>query len=295
MAVDPFLRRQIMGLSEAALQAAGVIDVLPTPLDQVAKVAGIAEVVNIGDLPAELFAARPKGWRRILGAYLYRAETAFVDLSQPLGRQRFIFAHETGHKIVPWHAQAFHLDNETCIFRDANEELEEEASFAASLLMFQGARFHARALDYETGLQAPISLAGQYGASFHASIRFYVEHHPEPVALIVAGYLPRSDRTVPIWLSVESRAFSERFGPFRSLMPDRGVPLAAGAAHPIGTLALAAYSGSDVATEKMKLTDLAGDAVTCNIETFFNQHCLFIMASTRSLLRRGRRITVHAS
>ena len=295
MAVDPFLRRQIMGLSESVLQAADVVDVLPTPLDRVAKVAGIAEVVNIGDLPNELVTARPKGWRRILGAYLYRAETAFVDLSQPLGRQRFIFAHETGHKIVPWHAKSFHLDNETYIFRDANEELEEEANFAASLLMFQGARFHARALDYETGLQAPISLADQYGASFHASIRFYVEHHPEPVALIVAGRLPRSDQTVPIWLSVESRTFSERFGTFRSLMPDRGVPLAPGPAHPIGTLALAAYNGSDVATEKIKLTDLAGDAVTCNIETFFNQHCLFIMASTRSVLRRGRRITVHAS
>lgn len=295
MAVDPFLRRQIMGISESVLQAADVVDVLPTPLERVAKVAGIAEVVNIGDLPDELVTARPKGWRRILGAYLYRAETAFVDLSQPIGRQRFILAHETGHKIVPWHAKSFHLDNETCIFRDANEELEEEASFAASLLMFQGARFHARALDYETGMQAPISLADQYGASFHASIRFYVEHHPEPVALIVAGRYPRSDRTVPIWLSVESRAFSERFGTFRSLMPDRGVPLTPDAAHPIGTLALAAYNSSDVANEKMKLTDLTGDAATCTIETFFNQRCLFIMASTRGVLRRGRRITIHAS
>jgi hypothetical protein len=295
MAVDPLLRKQIMGLSEAALQAADVVDVLPTPLERVAEIAGIAEVVNIGDLPAELVTARPKGWRRILGAYLYRAETAFVDLSQPLGRQRFIFAHETGHKIVPWHAQAFHLDDETCIFRDANEELEEEASFAASLLMFQGPRFHARALDYETGMQAPISLADLYGASIHASIRFYVEHHPEPVALLVAGRYPRSDGTVPIWLSVESKAFSERFGTFRSLMPDCGVPLAPDSVHPIGTLALAAYNRSDVANEKMKLTDTAGNTVSCNIETFFNQHCLFIMASTRSILRRGRRITVHAS
>jgi hypothetical protein len=295
MAINPFLRRQIMGLSEAVLQAADVVDVLPTPLERVAKSAGIAEVVNIGDLPDELVTARPKSWRRILGAYLYRAETAFVDLSQPMGRQRFIFAHETGHKIVPWHAKSFHLDNETCIFRDANEELEDEASFAASLLMFQGARFHTRALDYETGIQAPISLADQYGASMHASIRFYVEHHPEPVALLVAGRHPRSDQTVPIWLSVESRAFVERFGTFRSLMPDRGVPLAPGAAHPIGTLALAAYNGSDLASEKMRLTDLAGDAATCNIETFFNQHCLFIMASTRSFFRRGRRITIHAS
>jgi len=182
MAIDSFLRRQIVGLSEAALHAADVIGILPTPLDQVARVAGVAEVINIGDLPDELVAARPKGLRRILGAYLYRAETAFVDLSQPLGRQRFIFGHETGHKIIPWHAQAFHLDDENRIFLDANEELEEEANLAASLLMFQGGRFHARALDYKTSLHAPISLAEQYGASLHASIRFYVEHHPEPVA-----------------------------------------------------------------------------------------------------------------
>jgi IrrE N-terminal-like domain len=295
MAIDPFLRRQIMGLSEAALRAADVVDVLPTPLDQVARVAGIAEVVNIGNLPDELVAARPKGLRQILGAYLYRAETAFVDLSQPLGRQRFIIGHETGHKIIPWHAQAFHLDDEKRIFLDANEELEEEANLAASLLLFQGGRFHARALDYETSLQAPVSLAGQYGASFHASIRFYAEHHPEPVALIVAGRLPRSDRTVPILLSVESTAFAERFGSFRSLMPVRGVPLGPDAAQPIGALALAAYNSSEVASERMKLTDLAGNAVTCNIETFDNQHCLFIMASTRTLLRRGRRIIVHAS
>lgn len=295
MAIDPLLRRQIMGLSEAALQAADVIDVLPTPLDQVARVAGIAEVVNIGDLPGELVAARPRSFRRILGAYLYRAETAFVDLSQPLGRQRFIFGHETGHKIIPWHAQAFHLDDERRIFLDANEELEEEANLAASLLMFQGARFHARALDYQTSLQAPIGLAGPYGASFHASIRFYTEHHPEPVALIVAGRRPRYDRTVPILLSIESTAFAERFGPFRSHIPARGVPLGPDAAQPIGALALAAYNASDVASEKMKLTDLAGSPVTCNVETFDNQHCLFIMASTRSLIRRGRRITVHAS
>lgn len=160
---------------------------------------------------------------------------------------------------------------------------------------FNPARFHAQALDYETGMQTPISLADQYGASLHASIRFYVEHHPEPVALIVAGRYPRPDRTVPIWLSAESRAFSERFGTFRALMPDCGVPLTPDTAHPIGTLALAAYNGSDVANEKMKLTDLTGDAVTYTIETFFNQRCLFIMASTRSVLRHGRRISIHAS
>jgi hypothetical protein len=119
--------------------------------------------------------------------------------------------------------------------------------------------------------------------------------HPEPVALIIAGRLPRSDRTVPIWLTVGSKAFAERFGSFRSLMPVRSVSLGPDAAQPIGALAKAAYDGSAAASERMKLTDLAGGSVTRNIETFLNQHCLFIMASARSLLRRGLRITVYAS
>ena len=54
-------------------------------------------------------------------------------------------------------------------------------------------------------------------------------------------------------------------------MPARGVPLGPDAAQPIGALTLAAYNSSEVASERMKLTDLAGNAVTCNIETFDNQ------------------------
>jgi hypothetical protein len=292
MSIDPFLGKQIIAIAEATLQAADAVDVLPTPLERVAEVAGVAEVVNIGDLPDELVVAKPKGWRRILGAYLYRANTAFVDLSQPVGRRRFILAHETGHKIVPWHTDSYHLDNETRLFKDAEEELEEEANFAGKLLMFQGSRFHSRALDFETGMATPIALAETYGASLHASIRFYAEHHPEPVGLIIAGRYARSDGTVPIWVSVQSTTFAQKFGPFRSFFPDRGVPVTPVPAHPIGTLAHAAYFAPDVVTEQLRLNDLAGNATRCNVDTFFNQRCLFIMASPRTVIRRGRRLVV---
>jgi hypothetical protein len=39
---------------------------------------------------------RRTGRRPVSSAYLYRSDTAFVDLSQPTGRKRFIHTHEEG-------------------------------------------------------------------------------------------------------------------------------------------------------------------------------------------------------
>lgn len=122
LAIDPFTRRQIAARTESAILTAGVAGTFPTPLEAVAEAVGVAELVNIGDLPEELRVAKPSFLRRILGAYLYRTETAFIDLSQPKGRKRFILAHETGHKIIPWHEPSYHLDDEPRLFRATEEK-----------------------------------------------------------------------------------------------------------------------------------------------------------------------------
>jgi hypothetical protein len=294
MAVDPFLRRQIIALSEAALETADVVDVLPTPLDRVAEVIGVAEMIDIADLPDELQIAKPPGWRRILGAYAYKSDTAFVDLSQPVGRRRFILAHETGHKLIPWHGSSYHLDDEGRLFRDSEEELEEEANLAAKLLIFQGGRFHTRALDYENSIRTPILLSGEFGASYHASIRFYVEQHPEPMGLVVAGRYQRSDGTVPIFVSVESPSFRARFGPIASFFAPRGVSLAADDTNPFARLGRAAFGAVEPPSEVVQLRDRTDSSVRCLLETFYNQHSLFLMVTTRGMLRRGRKIAIQA-
>lgn len=284
-----FARRQIAARVEAAILASGVAGTFPTPLDAVATAAGIIEVVNIADLPDELHVAKPKFLRRILGAYLYRADTAFVDLSQPLGQKRFIQAHETGHKLIEWHKDSYHLDDEHRLFRDTEEKLELEANFAAALLIFQGRRFHQQALDYEDSIKTPILLADQFGASFHATIRFYVEHHPEPMALAIAGRFPRSDGTVPVFTSLESRSFKERFGPLSAHLP--AVRVRAGQEDDaLMALARTAIRGSGPVGDVLTFADLAGSPVPCDVEVFFNQRNLFVAATPRQRLRRGRRI-----
>lgn len=295
MTLDQFSRRQIIFLSESALQQAGVVDVLPTPLDVVAGGAGVSEIISIGELPEDLAIRKPPGWKRILGAYLYRSDTAFVDLSQPVGRRRFTLAHETGHKLIPWHADSFHLDNDARIFEDTEEELEEEATLAGTLLIFQGGRFHTRALDYETGLQVPITLADTYGASITATARFYVEHHPDPVGLVIAGRFERADGTVPIWATVASKSFRERFGGLDRYFPQGSLPVAASFDHAVPRLVRQALATSAVQEIDLAVTDINNDRSMCLAQSFFNRRCVFFMISPKSRLRRGRRLGINAS
>lgn len=295
MEINALARRQIAALADRLLRDAGVAGVIPTPLDQLSKFAGLKEVIDIGELPEELAAAKPKAWRRILGALLYRADTAFVDFSQVTGRARFTQAHEITHRALPWHARAYHLDDEARLFRDTECLLELEANFGAAQLLFQGNRFHNRALDYQTSIRTPIALAEDFDASIHATIRYYVEHHPEPLAALVTGRYRRFDGTVPTWSSVESPSFRSRFGRLADFLPggeislgENNSPLA------FGKLAREAMTAVDPPAETVQLTDLAGKTSAFTAEAFFNQRCLFVMVSARHLVRLGRRLQLAA-
>lgn len=279
-------RRQILALSESALSRAGVIGVLPTPLDQVAAVADIAEIVDIGNLPPALEAQKPSGLHKILGALLYKERTVFVDLSQNDGRARLTEAHEIGHKLIPWHEAAFRLDDLETITGRTHDHLEEEAFLAGGHLIFQGARFHDKALDYEVSIKTPLLLADEYGASYHATIRYYVMHHPDALALLVAGRYAASG-SVPLWKSVESPLFLERYGRLVTRR-DQRIPVGAESPHPLGTIAFLALAQSEIADTRFRLADRNGRQREFVAESFFNQHNLLIMVSEARATRFGR-------
>ena len=50
------------------------------------------------------------------------------------------------------------------------------------------------ALDYRHALAIPIGLADDIGASIHATIREYVERHPNPTGLVITGRMVRPER-----------------------------------------------------------------------------------------------------
>lgn len=268
--------------------------VVPTPLEAVAKVAGIAEVLDISKLPLGVAARKPPAIKRILGAVLYRERVVLVDLSQPEPRARLTEAHEIGHKIIPWHQAAFQLDDEERLFGQTHDVLEREAYLAGGHLIFQGSHFWKRALDYRVSISTPVALAAEYRASMHAAIRYYVLGHPDPVSVLVAGRYVNSKASVPVFESVDSPSFLERFGALAPRMNGE-LMIGNGTGRPLGDIAKKALSGGEVAEKELLVRDITGGQCTFAAEAFFNQHNLFVMLTERKAARLGRRIRAAAS
>jgi hypothetical protein len=288
--VNDLARRQILAVAEQTLKRADVLGIVPTPLAAVGEAVGVEAVIDISQLPTKMVPRRSRV-RKWLGAYLFREETAFVDLSQPVGRARFIEAHELGHRIVPWHEGAF-VDDEQSLFRATEEMLELEANLAAAHLIFQGRPFFERTLDYPLSLRTPLLLADEFNASLHATIRYYVEHHVEPLAVLVCGKYPRQDGSVPIFLGVESPRFKERFGPIVDRFPSRSLPL--DDTRPLGPLLVEARLAVEPPQLEVVLRDLNGARRRFLAESFFNTRCFFVTFAPATRLKSGRRIKVMA-
>lgn len=278
---------------DALLARSGVSGTVPTPLDVVGRSAGIKSVLAVGDLPESGLAKKPPLLRRLVGALMYREELAFVDRSTSLGRGRFIEAHEIVHGALGWHRDSHEIvfDDDGCIDRATEEELEAEANFGAARLLFQGTRFNEVALDYQVSLRVPLLLAGRWETSLHAAIWQYVEYHPDRVALIVTGTRLRANRTVPIWNTVESPAFRQRFGRFGDWFPKPELRMEAATEVPsFGQLANRAMLGEELPTDEVPLL-VDGAPFPFIAEAFFNQRTVFVMVRPRGpKVALGRRI-----
>jgi transcriptional regulator with XRE-family HTH domain len=287
-------RQRVAAVAERALEWAGVVDMVPTPLDELATAAGITEVKEAAELPEDVVAQKPRVWKRVLGAIVFPAKTIYIDRENQIEpRANFTQAHETAHMLLPWHAAAFRIDDEKQLFYGTRDGLELEANYAAAHVIFQGHRYHERALQNEVSIATPIDLAGQYGASLHASIRFYVERHPDPVAVLVAGRYTQFDGTLPIWTSFESDSFLQRFGRFVDQLPGAGLPVVEPDL-PLGQIAATVREAAGVVSDTITLVDSHGDARRFVAEGFFNRYSVFIMVSPYRRVKVGRRVRVLA-
>jgi Zn-dependent peptidase ImmA (M78 family) len=287
-------RRQILAAAERAIREAGVAGIHPTPLQEIEETIGVKDVIDMSELPDELRKRKPKRWKRILGAYLYDEEVIFVDRDQARSRIRFAEAHEIGHKIVPWHRGSFQLDNNDRIFGDTEELLENEAKLAGAHLIFGGSAFIDRALEFETGIDTPIALSGDYDASMHVTIRHYVEQHPEPIAVLITGRYENIPG-LPIYTSIASASWRERYGDLAPKCGGSHLAVVGGEGSPFGDIIDEARSSTQTVAKAVKIRDRNGDQCKCIAEAFFNQYNVFVMCSERRLVRHGRRLRVRAS
>ena len=213
--VGAYARRRIEAIVDHALREAGVLGVLPTPLEAIRRPARVHALESISALPAapgdpDLLPAAPA--RRLLGALWFERRVIYVDERQSPPRRRFTEAHELVHALCPWHEAVLRLDTANELFKPVVDAVEAEANAGAGMLIFQGSAFARRAAQGPCSIETAFALAREHGASRHATLHHYVQTHPGSAALLAVGRFPRRDGSLPVWSSVESPAFRRRHG-----------------------------------------------------------------------------------
>jgi hypothetical protein len=263
-----FTNRRLERIAEDALKAAGVLGVLPTPLDALRPVAGIRAVEPMPALPERI---RTPG-RRLLGAMWFEERTIFLEQGQSEARRRFTEAHELMHALCPWHEAVLREDTSDELFRSAVDALEAEANAGAGMLLFQGRSFAARVAAERPSISAPLSLAREYGASAHAALHHYVATHAAALAMLVVGRFPRRDGSLPVWRSVESRRYRRRFDRAAAAIPRGLVP-----GSPLRDLVEAARRASEPAVARLSWTDPHGAVRRVRAHAHYNRHAFLVL------------------
>ena len=266
----PFTRERLEAVAEAALARAGVLGVLPTPLEALHPVAGIAARLDMAELPPGLAAPG----RALLGALWFEQRALFVDGGQSAARRRFTEAHELMHALCPWHHAVLREDTEDELFRATRSAVEAEANVGAGLLIFQGGRFRARAAGEPCTLETAQALAAEHGASVQATLHHHVEHHPRAVAMLVTGRFPRRDGSLPVWRGTQSAAFRAAHGPIRDHVRD-AVP----AGTPLRELIEAARVGSAAATSALSLRRAGRRGRRFAVRAHYNRHTFLVLVA----------------
>lgn len=282
---------QVRQYARGALSAAGALDVAPVPIDDIISAVGLHKenLFTMGeqDLPPRILALARKFSGRVLGAMAIREKVLYVDESLATPRRRFTQAHEVGHQALPWHEDAYFVDNDTTLRDDTRDLLEQEANLFAAEVMFGLDRFTEETDSYAPSLAAALSVGTKYGASAHAALRRYAETSSHPVALVTFGkHLISSGAALKVFPGqcASSQSFTSRYGDITSVIGHRPVPTAA---HP--ALATLASQRSQVNQDihELRLDTKRGD-VSFQAHLFFNGRLRFALLTRKAIL--GRRI-----
>lgn len=170
---------------ETLLAEAGAAGNLPTDENRLLSFLGLEQMTFdfVHELDFLEGSGKPAGEIR---AAVHLAERV-VATQTGMGdkRTRFCIFHEIAHCVLPEHNEKMFMDSDQTLSWWTKARLEREANQFAADLLFQGDLFTDRALSGAMSLKTAIDLAPEFGASFEATFRRYVETHVSPCALIV--------------------------------------------------------------------------------------------------------------
>jgi hypothetical protein len=271
------------------LRAAEVLGKIPTPKDQILA---CAKLVETGDLDLReydaTFSERASGffhkaWGKVLGFLDRRTQEIYVDPLLSDSRKIFVRYHEVVHRVLPWQNATYAEDDDATLSSNCSVLFESEANFGAADILFQCERFESEASDYELSIPSALYLSEKYAASYHASLRRFVERNHRPCLLLVLKPTSREHAdggtSFYICYPVPSPTFALNFGdPFTSpfINPE----------HTLGKILNDGRSG------EIRLADLKGFQITCGVECFTNQYHTFLLISPKLQPAARRRVVL---
>jgi Zn-dependent peptidase ImmA (M78 family) len=186
----------IESISMDLLKQSKSIDIFPTPVNKIIRYAdlNIDENVDLSKidnsflttLSLDVAKKTIDSMKQVRGALDRNEKTIYLDLSQLPCRQNFVKLHETGHEVLSWQNEILaYIDNDATLDHSTIDEFEAEANYFASTILFQNDRFEKEMSKLKFGIDASMTLAKQFGASNHATIRKYVECSKNRCALLV--------------------------------------------------------------------------------------------------------------
>ena len=212
-------REQIRAAVKATLKEAEAIGRFPTPLDDIYRVAELVEAEEValtfedrrvlrdrfGELANRML-------RRLQGVIDFRSDEVWINPDLHPMKQRFVQAHEAGHKILTWQRDTFaFLDDRRRLRPDVKDLFERQANEAAAELLSQAGRLREEADDDNPpNLQTVQTLATKYGMSLQATARYIAERSHRECACAIS--FKTQDGTLMPFHLFSSRRFEERFG-----------------------------------------------------------------------------------
>jgi transcriptional regulator with XRE-family HTH domain len=217
LALAPQEREDIVRAVGATLKEADAIGRFPTQLEDIYTVAGLIEAEELTLTLEDRKALRARFgevalriWRRLQGVIDFRSDQVWVNPELHPMKQRFVQAHEAGHKLLSWQRDAFaFLDDGRRLRPDVKDLFERQANEAAIELLTQGGRLREEADDdHPPSLQTVRLLSGKYGISLQGTARYIAEHSRRDCACAIAFRGP-GDTLMPYHLFC-SESFQER-------------------------------------------------------------------------------------
>lgn len=184
---------EIERIAKNLLKKSKAIGKFPTPVDEIIQCANlnIDQNIDLSKIDSNFFSNNfsilKSALSKVVGIAIPKRKVIYLDYSQLPTRQNFIKLHEAGHNVLPWQeglSEAFE-DDKYSLDEYVKEMYEREASYFASTVLFQLDRFTEETKRLPLCINSAMLLGQQFGASYHAALRRYVEYSHKRCALLV--------------------------------------------------------------------------------------------------------------